>query len=30
MNKIRELEIDSTLWATPVKMLIYSNLNQKN
>ena len=29
MNKVRELKIDSTLWATPSK-LIYSILNQKN
>ena len=29
MNKVRELKIDSTLWATPSKLLIYSILNQK-
>ena len=29
MNKIKELKIDSTLWATPSK-IIYSILNQKN
>ena len=30
MNEVRELEIDSTLWSTPSKKLIYSILNQKN
>ena len=30
MNKIKELKIDSTLWATPSKKIIYSILNQKN
>ena len=30
MNKVRELKIDSTLWATPSKIINYSILNQKN
>ena len=30
MNKVKELKIDSKLWATPAKQLIYSILNQKN
>ena len=30
MNKVKELRIDSTLWTTPSKQLIYSTLNQKN
>ena len=30
MDKVKELKIDSTLWATPSKMLIYSILNQEN
>ena len=30
MNEVKELKIDSTLWATPAKKLIYSILNQKN
>ena len=29
MNKVRELKIDGTLWATPTK-IIYSILIQKN
>ena len=29
MNKVKELKIDSTLWATPAK-IIYLILNQKN
>ena len=30
MNKIRELKIDSTLWATPSKIINLLILNQKN
>ena len=30
MEKVKELKIDSTLWATPSKLLICSILNQKN
>ena len=30
MNKIIELRIDSTLWATPSKLVNYSILNQRN
>ena len=30
MNKVRELRIDSALWATPAKLLTYLILNQKN
>ena len=29
MNKVRKLKNDSTLCATPSKLLIYSILNQK-
>ena len=29
-SNAKELKIDSTLWATPAKKLIYSILNQKN
>ena len=31
MNKVRELKIDNTLWATPAKIInLYLILNQKN
>ena len=30
MNELRELEIDSPLWTTPSKIIIYSILNQEN
>ena len=30
MNKIKELKIDNTLWATPSKLVNYLILNQKN
>ena len=30
MNKVRELKIDSKLWATPAKIINYSTLNQKS
>ena len=29
MNKVKELRIDSTLWATPARLVNYSTLNQK-
>ena len=30
MNKVEELKFDSTLWATPAKLVIYLILNQRN
>ena len=30
INKVKELRIDSTLWATPARLVNYSILNQKN
>ena len=30
MNKVKELKIDSTLWATPAKLVNLLDFNQKN
>ena len=30
MNKVKELKIDSALWATPAKLVNLLILNQKN
>ena len=30
MNKVKELRIDSTLWATPSKLVNLLTLSQKN
>ena len=30
MNKLKELEIDSTLWITPSKIINLLDFNQKN